>query len=205
MFAPGVGRFLVPSLAATAAFALLAAVGPAAPWAVLALVALGLCAFFAVFFRDPERAVGDGIVSAADGRVLSVLPEADRVRIAVFMNVTNVHVNRVPLDGEVSGLEHRGAGSRPAYAPEASHNRRCHYTFSSAIGPVEVVQMTGLVARRLVPLVRVGDRCRRGDRFGMILLGSRVDVVLPLDRVEVTVAPGDRVTAGVTTIARVRA
>ncbi|MGI0132153.1 MAG: phosphatidylserine decarboxylase [Thermoplasmata archaeon] len=206
MFAPRSGRYLALGIVGVAALALASIVlaperFPLTAFAVAALAAWG---FFATFFRDPERTVGDGIVAAADGRVLAVTTEGGRVRIAVFMNVTNVHVNRAPLDGEVTRIERAGEGHRPAYAADASHNRRCHYEFATAIGTVEVVQMTGLVARRLVPLVRVGDTRRRGERFGMIVMGSRVDVLLPDPRVEVVVRARDRVVAGVTTIARVR-
>ena len=207
MFAPGSGRYLAFGLALVGAGALAAALAPALrlPLAGGTGVGLGVWTFLAVFFRDPQRTVGPGIVSAADGRVLSVASEGAATRVAVFMNVTNVHVNRAPLDGTVARIERRGEGFRPAYAPGAAHNRRCHYEFTTSIGPVEVVQMTGLVARRLVPLVRVGESVHRGERFGMIVLGSRVDVLLPRDRVEILVRPGERVTAGVTPIARERA
>ena len=207
MFAPGAGRFLLPVAAATAALAVLYAVDPffgAPVWlcVVVALVALG--GFFAVFFRDPERGVGDGIVAAADGRVRAVEAEGERLRISVFMNVTNVHVNRFPLDGRLETVTTSGSGFRPAYREEARHNLQRSYRLSTSLGEVEVVQMTGLLARRLVSFVRPGDRATKGARLGMIVLGSRVDVLLPAGRVVPVVVAGDQVRAGVTTIAKER-
>jgi phosphatidylserine decarboxylase len=95
-----------------------------------------------------------------------------------------------------------GAGHRPAYRPEAGHNVRRAYRLTTALGPVEIVQMTGILARRLVSFVSVGSTGRKGDRLGMIVLGSRVDVLLPADRVAPTVEVGQSVHAGTSPIAR---
>jgi phosphatidylserine decarboxylase len=190
------------------------AVGLIVLWAVLAfrqpLLWFGIGAavvlsclwiFFAVFFRDPERITGEGVVSAADGRVTIVAEEEGRWRIAVFMNVTDVHVNRFPLDAEVEGIDDSGEGFRPAYAPEATHNVQRRYQLRTSYGPVEVIQMTGILARRLVSLVQVSEEHRKGDRLGMILMGSRVDVLLPVGAFRPAVKPGDRVWAGRSTVA----
>ncbi|HTT72909.1 MAG TPA: phosphatidylserine decarboxylase [Thermoplasmata archaeon] len=207
MFAPGAGRVL-----ASVAFVLLLAAALVAtgllPHSAAAYAALGLTAallaFFAVFFRDPERRPGDGIVSAADGRVREVATEGDRLLVSVFMNVTNVHVNRLPLDATFDRIDTAGSGHRPAYRPDADRNVARRYSLSTALGPVEVVQRTGILARRLVAFVRPGDRRAKGARFGMIVLGSRVDVLLPAARCAAAVKVGDRVRAGTTTIARER-
>ena len=143
-------------------------------------------------------------MSAADGRVQSVVEEDGRWHVAVFMNVTDVHVNRFPLDAEVVTIRTTGSGFRPAYGEDAAHNVQRHYELSTSLGPVEVVQLTGLVARRLVSLVAPSEKHRKGDRLGMILLGSRVDVYLPSARVAPVVSAGQRVVAGVTPIARER-
>ena len=168
----------------------------------LLLLAVGLALFFAVFFRDPERVAGVGVVSAADGRVRAVEREGDAWRVSVFMNVSNVHVNRFPVAGRVDAIAISGAGHRPAYGADARHNVQQSFRLSTALGPVEVVQMTGIFARRLVSLVRVGAEGSKGDRLGMIVLGSRVDVLLPAARVVPTVRVGERVHAGTSTIAR---
>jgi phosphatidylserine decarboxylase len=168
---------------------------------VAAAILSGIWIFFAIFFRDPERNPGDGAVSAADGRVTLVAEEEGRWRIAVFMNVTDVHVNRFPLDAEVETVEDSGAGFRPAYAPDAMHNVQRRYRLITRYGPVEVIQMTGILARRLVSLVRPTETYRKADRLGMILLGSRVDVLLPVGAFRPAVKAGDRVRAGESTIA----
>jgi phosphatidylserine decarboxylase len=173
-------------------------------WAATAALgaAAALWMFLVVFFRDPERTPGGGVVSAADGRVRAVEREGDRWRISVFMNVTDVHVNRLPLDARIASVGDAGSGYRPAYRPDAAHNVRRSYLLSTALGPVEVVQMTGILARRLVSFVRPGAEGRKGDRFGMIILGSRVDVLLPCGRATPAVRVGDRVRAGESTLAR---
>ena len=204
MFAPRSGIYLLLSAVGLAILTL----GAVASWVPPSLlvgfflaVGWGAWAFFAVFFRDPERPVGPGIVAAADGRIRAVDVEGEWATVSTFMNVHNVHVNRFPLDAAVRSVETRGAGSRAAYRDDARHNRRRHYVLDTALGPVEVIQMTGLVARRLVSLVAPGETHPKGARLGMILLGSRVDVRLPARRVRVRVRVGDRVRAGTTTIA----
>ncbi len=161
-------------------------------------------AFLAAFFRDPERPAGEGIVSAADGRVRDVRTIDGELLVSVFMNVSNVHVNRLPWDGRFVEVDDGGAGHRAAYRPDAWRNVSRSYRLETDLGPVRIVQITGVVARRLVSFVRSGESRRKGERFGMIVLGSRVDVYLPAARVDPQVRVGDRVVAGRSTIARVR-
>ena len=204
MFAPGAGRPLGAVGVVLVVIIALVAVGVLPhPWfTIVALaVASGVWLFLANFFRDPDRSPGAGIVAAADGRVREVAREGERWRVSVFMNVTNVHVNRLPLDARVDEVGDAGHGFRPAYRPDADHNVQRSYRLSTPIGPVEVVQMTGVVARRLVSFVRAGWSGKKGDRFGMIVLGSRVDVLFPADRAHPVVKVGDRVHAGESTIA----
>jgi phosphatidylserine decarboxylase len=204
VFAPGAGRLLGPVGGLALVVAGLGALGLGPVAFGVAGVLAALFVFFGVFFRDPGRTAGDGIVSAADGRVRAVEVEGDRLRISVFMNVTNVHVNRFPLDATVEAISSSGSGFRPAYRPDAAHNVQRSYRLTTALGAVEVVQITGVLARRLVSFVDVGTRAAKGDRLGMIVLGSRVDVLLPADRVTAAVSVGTAVRAGTTTIARVR-
>lgn len=166
-------------------------------------LSLFLFALFLIFFRDPERSPGAGIVAPADGKVCVIREEGDRIRIGTFMNVYNVHVNRVPLDGVLEGVEDRGGPKRPAFSPDAEGNSQKRYRFETAVGPVEVVQITGIVARRCVAWREAGARCAKGERFGMIVFGSRVDVVLPRSRVRVTAQLGQRVRAGADSLAEV--
>jgi len=205
VFAPRSGPYLSAGAAVLLLLIGLIAIGqlPSAPLLVgLVVLLAALWAFLAWFFRDPARVIGPGIVSAADGRVLRVERDGDRWQIAVFMNVTDVHVNRFPIDATVTSVRDGGAGFRPAYAPDAAHNVRRHYDLETSVGPVEVVQMTGAVARRLVAFARPGGTYAKGERLGMIVLGSRVDVFLPASATVPTVSVGDRVAAGVTPIAR---
>jgi phosphatidylserine decarboxylase len=207
VFAPGSGRYL---FLGGAVLLLLSAVVAARvlPVGVLSVALLtaggALLLFFVVFFRDPERPIGEGIVAPADGRIREVAVEGGRLRISTFMNVTDVHVNRLPIDAGVVDIADTGAGYRPAYSVEATHNVQRAYRLTTALGPVELVQMTGVLARRLVSMIAVGDQRPKGSRFGMILLGSRVDLSLPADRVDAVARVGDRVRAGVTTVARER-
>ena len=206
MLAPGALRLVGPVAALVVVAAALGVGGGPTHALVLFGVAAALAVvlgFLLVFFRDPERPVGDGVVSAADGRVLRVERADGRWTVSVFLSVLDVHVNRLPLDATVDRIETAGSGFRPAYRSDAGGNVRRHYRLRTAIGPVEVVQITGIAARRLVSFVRPGASGRKGDRFGMIVLGSRTDVLLPADRTEPTVRVGDRVRAGSSTIARI--
>lgn len=207
MLAPGAGRLLGPGSALLAIDLLLAAwvgVAHAGVEVAVAVLLAAVLVFLLAFFRDPDRRVGLEVVSAADGRVRAVERTGDRWAISVFMNVGDVHVNRAPIAGAVEAIESGGHGFRPAFRPDAERNVQRRYRLRTAIGPVEVVQITGIVARRLVSFVTVGSTLEKGERFGMIVLGSRVDVLLPADRVEPAVTPGQRVVAGVTPIAKVR-
>jgi phosphatidylserine decarboxylase len=193
-FAPGVRRFAAPPLAAAA---VLLFVSPPLAFAAV-LVSVGVFAFF----RDPDRAPPEsGVVSPADGRVSVVRDEDDgRVRVGVFMNVTDVHVNRAPMDGFVELVEHTPGGHWPAFSKESDRNERVRVQF----GRHEVVLIAGAFARRITPYVESGRTVERGDRIGHIAFGSRADVVLPpeYDLADVRVETGDRVRAGETVVAR---
>lgn len=159
--------------------------------------------FFLVFFRDPERTIGDGIIAPADGRIRDIKQENDQWLISTFMEVNNVHVNRMPLDGRIIKMTHFPGYHLRAWKKESDLNERVVISIDSAIGPVTVVQLAGLIARRVYPYIKDGDVLRKGDRIGIIRLGSRVDVFVPANKIkEITVKVGDPVLAGETTIAR---
>lgn len=149
------------------------------------------------FFRDPERELGDGIVlAAADGVVSAIEHEADgRVRILTFMRLHDVHVNRAPLPGVVRDLRHRAGGYRPAYRKDSDANERMEWTIDTDLGELRIVQIAGVVGRRIVAYSRPGEHLERGQRIGMIRFGSRVDVTLP-PGVACGVRVGQRVRAG---------
>jgi len=164
------------------------------------------------FFRDPERAVptGDQLVTApADGKVVAVAENLFEerflkkpcTRVSIFMSPLNVHVNRIPVDGTVVDVEHSAGQFHAAFLDKASeHNERNAVVVEDPRGErVLFVQIAGQLARRIVCNVGLGDRVRRGDRYGMIMFGSRLDLYLP-EMVKLSVAVGERVTAGETII-----
>jgi phosphatidylserine decarboxylase len=156
----------------------------------------------AAFFRDPERDAGGAeIVAPADGRITAVDRRADgRWRVAIYMSLRDVHVNRAPVTATVVALEHRPGAHRPAFRKDSERNERLHWTFATALGPLELTQIAGVLARRIVPYRSPGDAVLCGDRIGLIRFGSRVDVVLPRG-VRPDVAVGDRVRAGTSSLA----
>lgn len=160
-----------------------------------------------VFFRDPERDVGAGVVAVADGKIREIAllhdPEVGEcTRISTFMNIHNVHVNRTPLDGTIKNLTHQAGGHRPAFQKESEQNERVIILLQTCIGTVKVVQIAGSVARRIVPYVKQGDALTKGSRLGLIRLGSRVDVYLPTKKIKpLSIQVNDRRKAGEDTIA----
>lgn len=176
---------------------------------------LVLAGYVAYFFRDPERVTPSGpglVVSPADGRVQMIttvaplselgLPPAPRLRISVFLNIFDVHVNRIPIDGVVSALAYRPGKFVNASFDKASEvNERMAARLTTAEhGEIGVVQIAGLIARRIVCTLKQGQAVRAGERFGLIRFGSRVDVYLPEGAVPKVVL-GQRVAAGETVIA----
>jgi len=163
--------------------------------------------FILSFFRDPER-LGperpDALVSPADGKVILVETVRDERfsseevrKISIFMNVFNVHVNRSPCAGTVQRVLYQPGKFYSADSKQAGlQNEYCACTLTTAQGKtVTFVQMAGLIARRIVCWLEVGDGILRGRRVGLIRFGSRVDLYLPLET-EVAVRVGDKVRAG---------
>ena len=177
----------------------------------LALLCWLVLAFIVQFFRDPPRLVPtepNVVLSPADGRVVKVEkvrdPYADRdaILISVFMNVFNVHSNRSPVDGEVKARwYHAGRFVNAALDKASLENERnaLHLRMGEGID-VTCVQIAGLVARRILCYVKAGDRLARGQRYGFIRFGSRVDVYLPPGS-KPRVAIGDKVKATSTVLA----
>jgi phosphatidylserine decarboxylase len=158
--------------------------------------------FFLIFFRDPERTIGDGIIAPADGKIRDIKQEKDQYFISTFMEVNNVHVNRMPIDGRISKMTHFPGYHLRAWKKESDLNERVIITVETAIGQVTVVQIAGLIARRVYPYIKEGDILKKGDRLGIIRLGSRVDVYLPAEKIKsIPVKIGDPVKAGQDSIA----
>lgn len=176
-----------------------------------ALVFVLLTVFSLYFFRDPERTPPEdkGAVSAADGVVVDIATvDAEgfgggkALRIAVFMNVFNVHVNRIPVAGTVIRTSHSPGKKLSAFNRRAEQeNEHADTDIETAYGLVRVRQIAGLIARRVVTRVRVGESLERGDRIGLIRFGSRVDVFFP-ESYKPAITKGARVRAGISIIAR---
>jgi phosphatidylserine decarboxylase len=191
----------------------LALVGGVA-WGAGAPLVAGACwaltAFVVSFFRNPQREIPAGervVVSPADGRVIDVAeievaPGEKALRIAIFLSVFNVHVNRAPLAGRVVAVERSGTKFLAAFNPDAeTRNVRLDLTLETAGGTrLRVAQITGLIARRIVCHAQPGEWLAKGVRYGMIRFGSRTDVVLPLGS-RPRVAKGDRVRGGASVLA----
>lgn len=178
----------------------------------VALLFLVLTWFSCHFFRDPERVVPQGAgqaVSPADGRVIRIDQRTDpisgesRTCICVFMNVFSVHVNRSPVAGTVTDIHyHAGAFVNAAWDKASTDNERCAYAVRDSAGDhFTFVQIAGLIARRIVCRVNIGDNLARGERFGMIRFGSRVDLYVPADY-SPAVSIGEQVFAGQSVLAR---
>lgn len=162
-----------------------------------------------LFFRDPKRDIGKGIVACADGRIREIRNFKDNdvgdcTKISTFMNLYNVHVNRMPLDGTLKNVAHISGIHLPAFRKESEKNERVITIIDTNIGTIKVVQIAGTLARRIVSYIKKGDKLKKGERIGMIRFGSRVDVYLPTKKIKnIHVKIGDMVKAGETTLAEI--
>jgi len=205
-----IAREGLPLIIAPAGLSLLAwALGWQVAGFTLAVLACGVAAFF----RDPERLVPSGeglVVSPADGKIVTIAPVrgdelfADAVnRISIFLSPLDVHINRSPVAGRVNDVRYQAGKFLAAYKEDASR-----YNEQNALHIVDerernwgVVQIAGVLARRIVCRSKPGDGLARGDRFGLIMFGSRTDIYLPAGcRIEV--AEGQRLKGGETIIGR---
>jgi len=175
----------------------------------LTAVPVLLAAFFLWFFRDPERVIPQGpglVVSPGDG----VVQEAEwiettagsRIRVTVFLNVFNVHVNRVPVTGTVTVVDYReGEFTNAMNVESAIVNEQTLVTIDAGEYSVSFKQIAGLLARRIVCNLKPGDKVVRGQRMGLIKFGSRVDVLMPAEA-ELRVRVGDKVKGGSSVIGK---
>jgi len=168
-----------------------------------ALPAVLLAAFFFWFFRDPDRVIPNepgALVSPADGKVTAVMPVTEdgvsRLRVSIFLNVFDVHVNRSPISGTVRAVRYqKGKFVNAMNAASADQNEQNVVTVEGEGQSVVFKQIAGLLARRIVFNKKVGDPVERGERVGLIKFGSRVDVLLDTSAT-VVVKVGDRVKGG---------
>jgi len=177
-------------------------------WVPSLILLLPVAALVLWFFRDPERVPEcgpEGWVSPADGEVVEILSvnhpyTGPATKVGIFMNPLSVHVNRIPRAGTVEYMKYVPGKKWMAFADKASEdNERFYLGFHTDCGPSMVVQIAGFLARRIVSRTRRGCRYDRGQRFGMIKLGSKVDVYLP-EGVQLKTSVGQNVFAGKTCI-----
>jgi phosphatidylserine decarboxylase len=170
-----------------------------------------LAAFFLWFFRDPQREIPQGpglVVSPADGKVTSVLrvttPEGDTLRMSIFLNVFNVHVNRSPVAGVLKDVRYQKGQFLNAMNPESAEKNEQNLAVVLADEGYAIAfkQIAGLLARRIVFRPAPGARLERGQRVGLIKFGSRVDVMFP-GNAQILVKVGDHVQGGSTILARI--
>jgi phosphatidylserine decarboxylase len=204
--------FIAVAWAVALALVLAAFTSGALLWWIIAPIWLVLAIWVVAFFRDPERAVPKDeclVLAPADGKVVSVI-ETDEpaffggraLRISIFMNVFNCHVNRYPTGGVV-GYRHYNPGKFGHAAAEKSSlaNEQSSVGLTTDRGKVLIRQIAGLIARRIVTDHTVGTRVRKGERMGMIRFGSRVDLFLP-SGTEILVKPGDTTQVALTPVAK---
>lgn len=181
-------------------------------WRIAGVLLACVSLFCLFFFRNPERMIpeGDGlVVSPADGRVMDVTRieeplfiNGEAIKIRIFLNLFNVHINRMPVEGTIECVQHVTGHFLPAYNVEAGFkNQRNYIGISSQEGRFIVAQITGLIARRLVCWVKEGQYLSRGERLGLIRFGSCTEVYLP-GHADVQVTPGDKVRGGKSVIAK---
>ncbi len=169
--------------------------------------------FITYFFRDPERFtpdVANAVICPADGKIIlideiedNVFTEQKAIKVSVFMNVFNVHVNRIPISGSITKIFYRPGKFYSADSTKgAEYNEYCCalMTTQDKEHKIAFVQVAGLIARRIVCWLETGDKVKTGQRYGLIRFGSRVDLYLPV-AAKIDVSIGQKVTAGETVIA----
>ncbi len=178
-----------------------------------AVVPLVFAVYFAYFFRNPERTIvhdDSVLVSPADGTVMEIIPlESDDFvtgpcnKIVIFMSVFDVHVNRSPMTGKVMVQQYICGRFKPAYKDSVGFiNERHMIGIENEKVRISVIQVAGILARRIVSWVTLDDELEKGERYGMIKFGSCLEIVVP-QNVEVTVKPGQKTRAGETVIGRI--
>jgi phosphatidylserine decarboxylase len=184
-------------------------------WTIVAVVAAILTVFVSWFFRNPSRVIPQGpglVVASGDGKVIAIEEEfeprfmKDRsIRLTIFLNVFDVHINRIPCEGIVEEVRYQPGLFRVASRPDATLQNEQNALMIRTVQGAKVlcVQVAGLIARRIVCWISSGDRAVRGERFGLIRFGSRMDTFVPVGT-SIKVAVGDRVKGGETILGVLR-
>lgn len=175
---------------------------------ILGGIFLGAGCFTVYFFRDPHRIIRHDdrkIVSPADGRVLEVIRDYEtssgkRTMVKIFLSIFNVHIQRAPVAGRIEDIIYKEGTFLPAMNSKASeYNEKNTIIINHPKGTVEVSQIAGIIARRIVCWAHKGETLSYGQKYGLICFGSQVDILLP-ESAEVNVSPGQKLTAGLSLI-----
>jgi phosphatidylserine decarboxylase len=186
------------------------------PWHWLAIVPFVVLLWLISFFRDPPRRIPDdpqALVAPADGTVVDITPLSDyefvggpAIRIGIFLSIFNVHINRAPTGGRVLELHYHPGEFLNAMRPESAERNEFMWIGMERVDapPLRfaVRQISGMLARRIVCDLKVEQTVTRGEKFGMIKLGSRTELILPADAAEITAKVGDKIHAGADIVAR---
>src|SRR5580704_1082365 len=180
-----------------------------AHWVFVGAILVGLALFVFYFFRDPERVIPSepgAVVSPADGRIVVITDEPNKgipgKRVSIFLAIWNVHINRSPEAGTITGMEYRPGKFLAAMVARAStENEQNVISLSTAAGEMMFKQIAGLIARRVVCWKKSGDVVARGERIGLVRFGSRVDLWVPREA-EILVKLGDNVKGGSSVLAK---
>lgn len=203
-------RFIIPALLVAALLWTLYARCRCWPYLIGAVLISIVALFVIYFFRDPERTPPEGenlVLSPGDGKIIIAEQRTGSdgkpyTLISIFLSVFDVHVNRIPISGKVTHVQHVPGKFHKAYQPEAvAENERTEITIASKFGDVSFSQVAGILARRIVCRIKEGDDVVRGERMGLIRFGSRIDIFLP-PSVKIDVKLGDRVVGGESVIGR---
>jgi len=197
--------FFLPFLIVAAIFFYLFQKQPNMTFIYLGVVSFAFACMLILFFRDPERKIPEGenlIVSPADGKIMNIEKTEDQIVVTIFLSIFDVHVNRIPVTGQVVRLNYRPGKFKAAFMESASEvNERFEIEIITDKGNVTIHQIAGILARRVVCRLKDKQLVKKGDRFGLIRFGSRVDLFLPVTS-QVDVKKGQKVIGGETVIGR---
>ncbi len=172
-------------------------------WIVLAALAFEWFDLLLLFFRDPERAIGPGVVAPCDGKVRAAAASGLTAAVSVFLRATDVHVVRAPIAGRVASIEHKAGGKRFAFSKDSHLNERLLIAIAGNLESCKLTLIAGAFADRVVPYVEAGAELSKGERLGIIKFGSRVDLEYTSASAQaLLVKPGGTVIAGETPILR---
>jgi len=197
--------FFLPFLIVAVIFFYLFQKQPNMTFIYLGVVSFAFACMLILFFRDPERKIPEGenlIVSPADGKIMNIEKTEDQIVVTIFLSIFDVHVNRIPVTGQVVRLNYRPGKFKAAFMESASEvNERFEIEIITDKGNVTIHQIAGILARRVVCRLKDKQLVKKGDRFGLIRFGSRVDLFLPVTS-QVDVKKGQKVIGGETVIGR---